>query len=121
MTRLLNESDVIAAMPCTLAEPDTDRYSRGFFDGVMAYQKSIRNLPDADQWRGIEIARDTAVVWGYGLIEGDPGYTEDRFDMAKTCKADNGKWAFAQPMRRHDPLFWQPTHYQPLPAPPKGE
>jgi hypothetical protein len=69
-------------------------------------------------WQGIESAPKGVVVWAYGTIEGDYGYTEDRKDMVKALKEPTGKWRFAQPMGRHDPISWTPDAWMPLPASP---
>lgn len=71
------------------------------------------------EWRPIEEAPKDVVVLAYGTIRGDYGYTPDRKDMVKAQKDSSGKWRFAQPMGRHDPSWWEPTHWMPLPEPPK--
>lgn len=69
-------------------------------------------------WQPIETAPKGEVVWAYGLIPGDYGYTLDRHDMAKTRLGRDGRWTFVQPMGRHDPTYWSPTHWMSLPKPP---
>ena len=85
---------------------------------LMKRAEALRALPVSDGWEDIATApRDGTVVWVYGTISGDWGYTPDRKDMAKAVYHSN-RWCFAQPMGRHDPSTWQPTHWRPLPAPP---
>jgi hypothetical protein len=69
-------------------------------------------------WQDIASAPVGVVVWAYGTIEGDYGYTTDRKDTVKAVKEPTGKWRFAQPMGRHDPMFWTPDAWMPLPAAP---
>lgn len=72
-------------------------------------------------WQDIATAPINVTVWAYGTIPGDYGYTTDCKDMVKARKEPSGKWAFAQPMGRHDPMWWTPDAWMPLPPPPAAK
>lgn len=70
-------------------------------------------------WQPIETAPKEIAVWAYGLIPGEYGYAPDEYDMVKAVKGRDGRWTFAQAMPRYAPIYWKPSHWMPLPAPPE--
>jgi hypothetical protein len=101
-------------------EPANDAPDATFADYAQAALAEIKanGFAVGRGWQDIASAPVNEVVWAYGTIEGDYGYTEDRNDMVKAIKDKAGAWYFAQPMGRHDRLTWRPTHWMPLPDAP---
>lgn len=99
-------------------ESGITEYLAGWEHNVCRQAAHVLRTQPTTGWQPIENAPD-GILLGFGTIEGDYGYTQDREGIVKTYRDEKGRWRFSQPMGRHDPVFWEPTHYMEIPKTPK--
>lgn len=121
--KLLTEADVTAAIDGLDRSPPNDVFKGSLMVTIKKVVAAIRALPSADLWQGIESAPKEP-VWIIG--------TDDKVcaPMIWQVECDDDEytgWCGAVSVtggllyRDHVPLGFEPTKWQPMPAPPKGE